>query len=519
MVCTMASSMARPLPCPWLADEDHHPERVPPVKAPGRDRCVLLVEADPVARTRVADLLRTLGYQAVLAGSADEAAAALKRARFQLSLVATTLNGADGLDLLRRLPELGADPGPIIMLTSPQDLGRAAAATQLGADDVLPTPVDPDTLESTLKDALARPRRAWGPTPAAPPAPEESAATARLCREIALWRSPAMRELWRTTQQAARVDVTVLIGGETGTGKDLVARGIHHFSSRRDQPFVKVNCAAVPRELLESELFGHEKGAFTGAHQQAIGKFEAADRGTIFLDEIGDLHPALQAKLLHVLQDGTFSRVGGKAVLRVDVRVLAASNQDLEQAVTHGRFREDLYYRLNVIQLTVPALRDRMEEVPGLAAYFTERYARLFNREGFALSPRAVDRLMRHHYPGNVRELENVVKRMIVLDDPELARVAFGPSLRGENGGHGAPIPVAPAVAVATNGAVSLKDIARTAARAAEKDAIARVLEQTGWNRVRAAKLLRISYRALLYKIKHAGLDRRGQARSNGGAA
>src|SRR5262249_59300309 len=177
--------------------------------------------------------------------------------------------------------------------------------------------------------------------------------------------------------------VRVLICGETGTGKDLVARGIHHLSSRRGQPFVKVNCAAVPRELLESELFGHERGAFTGAHQLKIGKFESANRGTVFLDEIGDLHPALQAKLLHVLQDGSFSRVGGRSTLGVDVRVLAATNQDLEKAVAEGHFREDLYYRLNVIHLLVPPLRERASELPLLAHYFVERYAQLYRPAGF----------------------------------------------------------------------------------------------------------------------------------------
>ena len=337
---------------------------------------------------------------------------------------------------------------------------------------------------------------------------------ARLERELALWTSPCMQELARIIEQAARVDVTVLIGGETGTGKDLVARAVHHFSVRREAAFIKVNCAAVPRELLESELFGHERGAFTGAHQLKTGVFESADRGTIFLDEIGDLHPALQAKLLHVLQDGTFSRVGGKATIQVDVRVLAATNRDLERAVAEGRFREDLFYRLNVIQIVVPPLRERAEEIPGLARYFADRYARLFRREGFALTPLAVERLLGHRYPGNIRELENLIKRMIVLDDPTLSRtlapsgapaavLAGSHSSNGGNGVHHDAVPAPPP----PRPAVSLKDIARTAARAAEREAIARVLEQTGWNRVRAAKLLRISYRALLYKIKDSGLD------------
>src|SRR5438093_1475282 len=200
---------------------------------------------------------------------------------------------------------------------------------------------------------------------------------------------------------------TVLVTGETGTGKELIARAIHHFSSRRAGPFVKVNCAAMPRELLESELFGYERGAFTGAHKLKIGKFEAAHRGTLFLDEIGDLHPALQAKLLHVLQAGEFSRIGAKSTLSVDVRVLAATNQDLERAVAEGRFREDLYYRLNVIHVFVPPLRERASEIPLLANYFVERYAKLYRRNGFAIPSSVMERLTRHRYPGTVRQLAN----------------------------------------------------------------------------------------------------------------
>jgi two-component system response regulator AtoC len=288
-----------------------------------------------------------------------------------------------------------------------------------------------------------------------------------------------MREVRAIVCEAAGVDVTVLITGETGTGKDVVARAIHAMSSRRDGPFVKVNCAAVPRELLETELFGHERGAFTGAHRLNIGKFESAHRGTIFLDEIGDLDGALQAKLLHVLQDGDFSRVGGKSTLR-----------------TEGRFREDLYYRLNVVHVVVPPLRERVEEIPVLVEYFVDRYSKMYRRAGFALSPAVMDRLLRHRYPGNVRELENVIKRMIVLGDPLLARTPLA---------NESPLRTNVATpARLTN--ICLKEISHNASLAAERGAISQVLEETGWNRVRAAKMLRISYRALLYKMKRVGL-------------
>ena len=365
----------------------------------------------------------------------------------------------------------------------------------LGAEDVLQKPFTPEDLENVIKSAISRPPRTWGHE-------AQDDRGRKLQHELALWQSPQMREVSEIIRQAARADVTVLICGETGTGKDLVARAIHEFGVRRADPFVKVNCAAVPRELLESELFGHERGAFTGAHQLKLGKFESADHGTIFLDEIGDLHPALQGKLLHVLQDGQFSRVGGRATIKVDVRVLAATNQNLEQAVAAGRFRDDLYYRLNVVQIVVPALRERPEEIPLLAQYFVERYAKIFQHTGFKLPSETVQRLMRYRYPGNVRELENIVKRMIVLGDSLLARSSWpGELANGQNDGVPAPI----------KARISLKDISRKAALLAERQAILEALEQTRWNRMRAAKLLNISYRALLYKIKDAALVQDGR--------
>jgi two-component system response regulator AtoC len=332
-----------------------------------------------------------------------------------------------------------------------------------------------------------------------PRPPTNGALTVQTSREMSLWRSKRMQEVRSIIEEAAGVDVTVLITGETGTGKDVVARAIHALSSRRSGPYVKVNCAAVPRELLESELFGHERGAFTGAHKLKVGKFEAANNGTIFLDEIGDLHRTLQAKLLHVLQDGEFSRVGGRSTLRVDCRVLAATNQDLERGVAEGRFREDLYYRLNVIQIVVPPLRERIAEVPALIDYFVEMYAKMFRRQSYTVPPAIMERLLRHHYPGNVRELENLIKRLIVLGNPFLRN--------GTDTAIGAATPRLPSTSAPVVD-ISLKEASRKASLAAEREIIARVLEENGGNRVRAAKALRISYRALLYKIKRVGLAR-----------
>ena len=455
-----------------------------------KNRLVLVAGSKPAASNHLVELLSEWGYEPVAADSVEDALTEMSQRRFMLSLLDL---GSQANDLLRRLKTQGGVPGTIILLADADAGDLAAEAAALGADDFLQKPFSSEDLENVIKSALARPRRNWERTP-------DDEARARLRAEVGLWRSPKMREVREIIEQAARVDVTVLVMGETGTGKDVVARAIHEQSVRQSGPFVKVNCAAVPRELLESELFGHERGAFTGAHQLKIGKFEAADRGTIFLDEIGDLHPALQGKLLHVLQDGQFSRVGGRSTVKVDVRVLAATNQDLEQAVAAGRFREDLYYRLNVIQVMVPPLRERPEEIPILADYFMHRYSQLFRRETLQMPAETMQRLIRHRFPGNVRELENMIKRMIVLGDPLLRRSPLAGSTPApdDNGG----------TRVVKTATTSLKDIARRAAQIAEKEAILQALEQTQWNRVRAAKLLDISYRALLYKIKDSGLDR-----------
>ena len=450
---------------------------------------VMIAGTEALTLRNLQTQLSDWGYEPVVCTTVEACLAEFAQKQFDFSFLDLTLDAAE---ILRRLKTHGGSPGSIIVLAEDRDGERTAAAASLGADDFLQKPFTEDDLENVIKSALARPRRHWDRA--------EDDSSARLHVEIGLWRSAKMREVREIILQAARVDVTVLICGETGTGKDLVARAIHDESVRQSGPFVKVNCAAVPRELLESELFGHERGAFTGAHQLKIGKFEAADRGTIFLDEIGDLHPALQGKLLHVLQDGQFSRVGGRSTIKVDVRVLAATNQDLEQAVAAARFREDLYYRLNVIQVMVPPLRERLDEIPLLAEYFMQRYSRLFRRESIPLPPETAQRLVQHRFPGNVRELENMIKRMIVLGDPLLRRSLLPGSAAGpEEPGASRPPKSAP---------VSLKDIGRRAAQVAEREAMLQALEQTQWNRVRAAKLLDISYRALLYKIKDAGLDR-----------
>ena len=304
--------------------------------------------------------------------------------------------------------------------------------------------------------------------------------------------SSQMRAIGTIIENVADTDATVLIRGESGVGKDLVARAIHAGSSRRHGPFVKVNCAAIPSGLLESELFGHEKGAFTGAYRRKPGQFEFADKGTIYLDEIGELPLALQAKLLHVLQDFRFSRVGGCEWVDVDSRVIAATNRDLEEAMARGEFREDLYYRVNVVEIRVPPLRERREEIPALASWFLEKFNAQYGRQK-QLSPETMTHLQQHPWSGNVRELENVVRRLVVLADVEReieALVARGRS------GHG-PLPPP---------AEGLREIARRAAREAERKALADVLDRVHWNRAEASRMLKVSYKTLLHKIVDCGL-------------
>ena len=314
--------------------------------------------------------------------------------------------------------------------------------------------------------------------------------------------SPKMRAIQTIIENIADTDATVLIRGESGVGKDLVARAIHAQSGRRAGPFVKVNCAAIPPGLLESELFGHEKGAFTGAHRRKPGQFEYAHGGTLYLDEIAELPLTLQAKLLHVLQDFRFTRVGGQGELAVEARVIAATNRDLEQSLTRGEFREDLYYRLNVVELRIPPLRERREEIPKLAEWFLARFNAQYGRQK-QLTPETLARLTEHPWSGNVRELENAVRRMVVLTDGEQAfeaLVAHGRNGRNGHNGHAAA--AGPARPVTE----SLREIARRGARDAERKALAEVLERVRWNRAEASRILKVSYKTLLNKITECEL-------------
>ena len=300
--------------------------------------------------------------------------------------------------------------------------------------------------------------------------------------------APAMRSLACQIETAARSDLTVLITGESGTGKELIARAIHHNGERATMPFISFNCGALAESLLESELFGYERGAFTGAIRDKIGKFEQADKGTLLLDEIGEMSPHLQAKLLHVLQDAEFSRLGGKKPVKVSVRVLAATNKKLKEAVLKGEFRNDLYFRLNVIKLEIPPLRDRREDIPLLCTQFLEKYRERYQSIVQQFPKELMELFLKYDWPGNVRQLENVVKRYLILPDSDITA-----ELRVANPEAASPVAF---------GNVSLKEVAGHAAEVAEKEVVLRMLEETGWNRKESARRLRISYKALRNKLK-----------------
>ena len=455
---------------------------------------ILVVEGELATRNVLSGFLTGRGYDASSAGLED---AVPRFENNRPAAVILNLSGRTAIDVLTTFREIDRRV-PIVVIADRQHfpmLERTAPAM------LISRPFDGRELEAALASALKR-----RPAQAA----DHDAYGRGGLDELLLGDSAKMVAVRALVERVADSDVTVLVRGETGTGKELVARGLRYASMRRDKPFVKVNCAALPADLLESELFGFERGAFTGALQSKPGRFEAADEGTIFLDEIGEMSLSLQAKLLQVLQDGEFSRLGGLSEVHVDVRIIAATNCDLERAVAEGAFREDLYFRINVVEITLPPLRDRPEDIPLLVDHFLRQQGH--GRETMRLSPDTLDLFLAYEWPGNVRELENLVKRIVVLGSEEAALEAMERRQQGAMTRHvpaEASTPdAAPVVAEGAAGRLtSLKDIGRTAAREAERVAILDMLERTRWNRKEAAEILGISYKALLYKIKDNRLD------------
>jgi len=508
---------------------------------------VAIVDDDAGFAQYLRTFLSLRGYDARCYTRGDEVLASMKQHEPpDVVLLDIMMPGLDGMATLRAL-RASRPEAQVIMLSGRNQASTIVEAVRLGAADYVVKPDDPEglgeiALDVAIKNAIEKNRLVA----------ELSELRQQLSddEDRAVWgNSEKMRSIATVIEQVGDSDVGVLIRGESGVGKELVSRAIHQRSTRRDRPFVKVNCAALPADLLESELFGHERGAFTGAASTRIGKFEQADTGTLMLDEIGEMKPALQAKLLHVLQDGEFTKLGSNKPVQVDVRIVAATNGDLEAMMRAGEFREDLYYRLKVIELMVPPLRERRDEIPTLINFFTARYARKYKRPAKPLSDNLRQLFMQYEWPGNIRELENLIKRMVILQDeqlvveeiernrqraavaaavpePALAAVAAGLP-EGVPAGYAEsippilhpPLPSAARVddvddksddaagdAPRANG--SLGAIAKAAAMKAERAAIEQTLRQVHWNRRKASQLLGVSYKTLLSKIKECGVSR-----------
>jgi two-component system, NtrC family, response regulator AtoC len=376
----------------------------------------------------------------------------------------------------------------VVMLSCVSDTRKVVQAIRLGAHDYLTKPFQKAELDAVIDQCLGTSRQTY------------AGDVEELCDDVFfVAASPAMRKIRSQAALVANVDIPVLLLGESGTGKEVLARLIHKLSPRAHRTFLKVNCAAVPADLLESELFGYEAGAFTGATHPKPGKFELCNKGTILLDEIGEMPPSLQAKLLHVLQDQQFSRLGSRSVIKVDVRILAATNINIPEALANKRLREDLYYRLNAFTLNLPPLRERKEEVPILLKHFMSRMSERYARAPLPLSTVMMQACLDYPWPGNLRELSNFIKRYLILGDDKLAIAELNPKND----------PTGRADAVGRNPAEpggGLKSLARNAKDEAEAEAISQALEETNWNRKQAAALLKISYKALLYKIRQYGI-------------
>ena len=479
--------------------------------AAGRTR-VLIVDDDRAQSNFLSAHLTRRGYDVSSAATGEEAIRMFRVFDPALVLLDADARGMEGMETLERLKQMKPEVSVIMTASSgaPELIFRAS---KLGADDFLAKPLDLAALDPRITRLLDGQRLTVEVTQLRDQVRRQNDFS------MLFGTSPKMEDVKNTIEQVADTNVTVLIRGESGTGKEVVARMVFSRSLRRDKPFVKVNCAAIPHELLESELFGYEPGAFTGANRQKLGKFDLAHGGTIFLDEISEMHPALQAKLLHVLQDGQFSRLGGKRDIAVDVRVLAATNKQLERAVEEGAFREDLFYRLNVVTIHIPPLRERQEEIPVFLDFLLRKYSEYYGKQPPPFTDYAVSRMLEYSWPGNIRELENLVKRYVIVGNESqiIRELSTHKPLISSLSGNAAPVwepkghsiaPANPASASLPSepspeeSALSLLEIGRRAAMAAERGAIERVLNETRWNRRQAAKILKVSYKALLNKMK-----------------
>ncbi|MEJ5366798.1 MAG: sigma-54 dependent transcriptional regulator [Bryobacteraceae bacterium] len=449
---------------------------------------VLIVEDEEKLRRVLSLHLESQGFEPLAAATAEEALRLAPQA--QLVLTDLRLPGMNGLELLEALQRLNARL-PVIVMTAFSSVETAVEAMKKGAADFLPKPFSLDHLNTVVRKALEVQQLREENTRLR----EELGQRYRI--ENIIGTGPKMQEILAAVMRVAPTRTTVLLCGESGVGKDLIARAIHHHSPRAAHPFVKINCTTIPENLMESELFGYEKGAFTGATVSRPGKFEQADKGTVFLDEIGDVPPSVQVKLLRVLQDREFERLGSNRTRQIDVRVIAATNVDLRRALEEGNFREDLYYRLNVFPITIPPLRERREDIPLLAERFLRRFAAESGSQVREISPEAMRKLVEYDWPGNVRELENVIERSLLYADgtvllPEHIRLDHAPR-RGNNG----------AAVAAANGflpeGLTLDQY--------EQQLIREALRRAGGNKSQAARLLGLSRNALRYRLSQMGIE------------
>jgi two-component system response regulator AtoC len=464
---------------------------------------ILVIDDDPKVAWILSEGLSSL-FEFVSARDGIEGIQLVSTEKPDLILLDIKMPGMSGLEVLEKLNRADSRP-EVIMISGHGDTKYVVESVKLGAAEFIDKPFDVKEVEIHINSVLER-MRLKNEVHELKQELQSKSSYAGFIGD-----SEAMQKVKSIIEQVADSELTVLIRGESGTGKEIVARSLHQLSSRRDHPFVKVNCAAIPRDLLEAELFGYEKGAFTGAHKQKQGRFELANKGTMFLDEIGDMPLELQSKLLQVLEQQEFVRVGGIQNIHVDVRIICATNRNLETAIAEHGFRDDLFYRLNEITLPLPPLRQRREDVPLLCTHFLEKYNKLYKRDHYALSPGILEQLVVFSWPGNVRQLENMVKQVVVRGDESIIADLIATStlqpvaVCSANDGH---FPVMTGQALSSSGdTFALKDRVGKTVADEEKRLIAEVLHKTNWNRRKAADLLQISYRSLLYKIKDYNLN------------
>ncbi|MFI5304267.1 MAG: sigma-54-dependent transcriptional regulator [Nitrospiria bacterium] len=456
---------------------------------------ILLVEDKESMAQMLTTALQSEGYDVTWAANGREGFSKFKENRFDLVISDLKLPYQTGLDILAMVKET-QPMVPVILMTAFGTVETAVKAVKDGAFDFITKPFEPDHLLHLVKKALESQKMLT----------ENMILKDEYSEHLnfpkIIGKSPKLMEMLEIVKKVSQNKTTVLLGGESGTGKELIARALHILSPRKGNPFIALNCAAIPRDLLESELFGHERGSFTGATEKKLGKFELADKGTIFLDEIGDMDLGLQAKLLRVLEEQELMRVGGTHRVRVDVRVIAATNKDLKEGIANKTFREDLYFRLNVFPIVIPPLRERKEDILPLAEHFIDYYCKEMKKEPKTLSPAATQQLKEHTWLGNIRELQNSIERAVILSDKEIGPLHLG--LRsieslGEEGGS-----VSEEELSLSGG---LMEASAKAGKLVESKLIKRVLEQTDGNKTKAAEILKISFKTLHLKVKEYGLE------------